>query len=64
MSRPREEFVSINADVVCFTDKAILVDFQGEEVWLPLSQIETFDANSSPNRVTMTAWIAKQKGII
>lgn len=44
------------------TDKAIMVEVYGEEVWLPRSQIEDIDEDTGD--ITITAWIAKSKGLI
>jgi hypothetical protein len=47
------------------TDKAVLlIDDTGEEVWLPLSQVEEMhEAKDGTVRVVMSEWIAKQKGL-
>ncbi len=48
------------------TDSAILVEYDGEEVWLPLSQIEwDGDAEKGDSiTVTMPEWLAEEKGLI
>ena len=45
---------------------ALFVDLvTGEELWVPLSQIEEMHFNAAgEGTVIMTAWIAKQKGLI
>lgn len=56
-------------DVTCkrLTDKAALVVWEGEEYWLPLSQIEDEGAalriGESGYCLGITPWIAEQKGI-
>jgi hypothetical protein len=47
--------------VVTETAKAVLFDFSGDEVWLPLSQI-WLDTDSKT--VTMPFWLAREKGLI
>lgn len=48
------------------TDKAALVEYEGERVWIPLSQIaDPDDLEAGPDEVTVsvTDWIADQKGL-
>lgn len=48
------------------TEKALLADFGGEEIWLPLSQLEDQDRYEEGDcdiTIGMSEWIAKQKGI-
>ncbi len=49
------------------TDDAVLVtdSATGEQLWFPLSQVESmhFDAREQ-GTIVVTAWIAKQKGLI
>ncbi len=48
------------------TDKALLVEYDGEEVWPPLSQIseaEQYEVGDKDVTISITAWLAKQKGI-
>ena len=47
------------------TEKAVLIDDESMEVWLPLSQIVI----SEPNRyrdvtITLPEWLAEKKGVI
>lgn len=58
-------------DVTCkkATEKALLCDIDGEEVWIPLSQVhddsEVFDdAKNAMGKLVVTEWIAKQKGLV
>lgn len=46
------------------TDNAVLIDVDGEEVWLPLSQVESmhFDGKGS-GTIVISNWIAQQKGL-
>jgi hypothetical protein len=56
-----------NVSVLVETPKALLVDIEGEEVWIPLSQIdddsEVYKANTC-GRLVITEWIAKAKGLV
>ena len=52
--------------VIKVTDAAILVKHEGEHHWLPKSQVadpETFEAGDTDVTVSITEWLAKQKGI-
>lgn len=59
-----DDLITINADILQVTDAAVLIDCGGEEVWLPLSQIdfdgERGDANVS---VSLPEWLADEKGL-
>lgn len=47
------------------SEKAVLIEIQQEEMWIPLSQVR--EMHKSPNgegRIAMSAWIAKQKHLI
>lgn len=59
--------VSID-DVVCkaATDKAILVVIEGEEYWIPQSQIDDDSEvwkKDDEGTLVISDWIAEQKGI-
>ncbi len=44
-----------------FGEKAILITtIDGEDIWLPKSQLVEY----SGKRIVMSAWIARQKGLI
>ena len=48
------------------TDAAFLVDYDGDELWLPRSQVADADdltVSNEPRTIGITEWIAKQKGI-
>lgn len=57
-------------DVASFgteSDKAIQVTSAetGEVMWLPLSQVESIERETDgTGSITMTQWIAKQKGLV
>jgi hypothetical protein len=51
------------------TDKAILVEIEDEEYWIPLSHVsddsEVFDdEENASGRLVVTEWIAQQKSLI
>jgi len=47
------------------SEKAVLIEIQQEEMWIPLSQVrEMHKPPSGEGRIVMTAWIAKQKHLI
>ena len=49
------------------TDRAVLIidHASGEELWIPLSQVEEMHRDSArEGEIVMTAWIAKKKGLI
>ena len=48
------------------TDKAMLAVIDGEEVWLPLSQIadsDDYEEGDEDLTLSVTEWIAEQKGL-
>jgi hypothetical protein len=52
--------------VVAVTTAALLVEWEGERFWLPRSQVadpDTFEPGDEGVTVSVTEWIAKQKGI-
>ena len=54
--------------VIAATSKALLCDIDGEEVWIPKSQIiedesEVWDEDDEGTLV-ITEWIAKEKGLV
>lgn len=61
-----EEIYSVEATVLRHTEKAVQIEVDGEEFWLPRSQL--FDDDELPEtgsvRIKMASWIAKAKGLI
>lgn len=48
------------------SDKAILCEIDGEEVWIPQSQIDEDSEvweSGQEGTLVITAWLAKQKGL-
>lgn len=55
--------------VVKATDKAVLVEYEEEEYWMPRSQIvveesEVYDVEGDHGALVITEWIAQQKGLV
>lgn len=52
--------------IVRETEKALLVEMpDGEEVWLPLSQIadqDDYHVGDGPGTISITEWLAREKG--
>jgi len=47
------------------TEMAILIEVEGgEEIWLPLSNVHEIKDRDGDCSIVMTAWIAKQKGLL
>jgi hypothetical protein len=57
-----------NVDVVHETEKALCCNIDGEEVWIPKSQIdndsEVWNKKTAPGKLVITEWIAKKNGLI
>lgn len=63
MTRRSEELFTLeDCEIKHETAKALLVNFNGEEIWLPLSQVS--EIHRDEGKVVMTAWIAKEKGLL
>jgi hypothetical protein len=65
MSRPVVEFE--NAECIKETDLAILVVIDGEEYWIPRSQMSDESdvyGEGQSGTLIITEWIAEQKGLI
>jgi hypothetical protein len=61
------QWVHLDVDrIKKITDKAMLVELDGDDHWLPLSQVsepETFEEGDEDVTVSITEWIAEQKGL-
>jgi hypothetical protein len=56
-------------DVICKaeTDRAILVEIEGDDFWIPQSQVDDDSEvwrKGDEGTLVITEWIAKQKGIL
>lgn len=60
-----EEIFSIEAFILKHKEKAVLVSYEGEDIWLPISQLIDYDQlpQEGNAKVKMSAWIAKEKGL-
>lgn len=60
-------YVHLDVDeVITVSDRGMLVEIGGEEVWLPLSQIadhEDYSPGDCDLTLSVTEWIARQKGL-
>ena len=62
---PRDDGVDVDvARIVRRTENAILVEYDGEEVWLPQSQVLEIHPDDDPPRLRITRWIADKKGML
>ena len=55
-----------NCDVLRVTTQAIIIEYDGEQIWLPQSQVdepERLDAGDCGVTIGITEWIANQKDI-
>lgn len=60
--RADEKFELTGVDFKAETARALLIVHNEEEYWIPLSQIH--ELHKAEGRIVMTAWIAKQKGLL
>jgi len=59
---PEDDDVEINFDKLKHeTKKAMLFDIAGDDFWVPMSQI--VDVDKADKIVTITKWIAEEKGL-
>ena len=59
----KRKLVEVSGRIMRETEKAVLVDINDEEVWLPLSQVEEITRRPEGDTLLITAWIAEQKGL-
>ena len=65
MLQSNDNTVDIECTVKRETDKALLIDHGGEsEVWMPKSQIKNVAKNGRTVTLTVTEWIANEKGLL
>ncbi len=59
-----DDMITVHADILQVTDAAVLIACGGEEIWLPLSQIE-FDGERGDANVpiSLPEWLADEKGL-
>lgn len=65
MRQSNDNTVDIECIVKHETDKAYLIDYGGdEEVWMPKSQVRAVEKKGRTATMTVTEWIAYEKGLI
>lgn len=57
-----------SCDIITVTEKAVLIEYDGEKHWIPVSQLadgedHNLEAGDKDITVSITEWIAEQKGI-
>ncbi len=50
----------LEIEIIRETNKAVQIDFEGEEFWLPRSQT----SDMSADELTIPTWLAKEKGLL
>jgi hypothetical protein len=63
----KDKTVTLDCEVLGETPKAFRLDVNGEEVWVPKSQIRAVISDpdeSKLDQVTMSTWIAETKGFV
>lgn len=63
----RDELVELEYELVkAATDAAVLLDFGGQEIWLPRSQaddLEDLSKGDGPGTVALPFWLAEDRGL-
>jgi hypothetical protein len=59
-SETEEIYVEVKAE----TDKAILVDYEGKEYWLPKSQLEDWPDVEDGGDIEVPLWLLEEKGMV
>jgi len=65
MTRKRnrqQEQVELSCEVKKDTGKALLIVYNEQEVWIPMSQVHYY--NMQMGKVRVTPWILKEKGLV
>ena len=61
----RGQCVEVNCTFLRETDAAVLIEVDGDEHWIPLSQVESMHKSSDGDGcILVSHWIADQKGLI
>lgn len=55
----RDDKIEVEAEIVRETDRAWLLDIEGEEVWLPKSQVK----DNGDGTFTVPEWLAMERGL-
>lgn len=67
MRQSNDKTVELEVQIKKVTDKAYLIDHGGEEeVWMPKSQVKELErvGRGPLHKMTVTEWIANEKGLI
>ena len=56
-----DDMITIHADILQVTDAAVLIACEGEEVWLPLSQIDFDGERGDTNVICFTPRMAGRR---
>jgi len=65
MRQSNDNTVDLEVVIKRETDKAYLIDHGGEEeVWMPKSQVRAVEKKGRTATMTVTEWIADEKGLI
>jgi hypothetical protein len=60
-----EAMVEVTGRIKHETENALLLDADGlGEIWFPVSQVKEIHREKTGDRLVVTDWIARQKGII
>lgn len=64
--RATELYTAKEVEIIHEGENAILIEVHNEKIWIPISQITEIRRypNGSASDIVMSAWIAKQKGLI
>lgn len=49
-------------EIITETGKAVLFDIEGEEIWIPASQLEDYDEDNQT--FDIPDWLAEEKGLV
>ena len=61
---PEPEFLTISATILQETDDAILIECDGQEEWLPISQIDfAGERGDTDVEITLPDWLAEERGL-
>jgi hypothetical protein len=62
----RDDLLDFSGEFMAASDSAILVDVEGEEVWLPKSVVGDFDDAEPGDTIDLKIpeWLAEDRGLI
>lgn len=59
-----DDTITIHADILQITDAAVLIGCEGEETWLPLSQIDFYGERGDTDvPISLPEWLGDDKGL-